>query len=119
MKKIYVGNLDYSVEDSDLSTAFSPYGEVVSATVIKDKFSGRSRGFGFVEMSTEEAMNESIEKINKTELKGRTLFVSVAKESEPRTGGGNGGGGFKRSGGGGGGFGGPSKPSFNRRFDRN
>jgi RNA recognition motif-containing protein len=75
-KKLYIGNLAYSVNDDSLRGAFSKFGTVESATVIKDRDSGRSKGFGFVEMSTDESAAEAIEKMNKCEFEGRIMFVS-------------------------------------------
>ena len=87
---IYVGNLDWSVGDSDLRDAFEAHGEVDSARVITDRQSGRSRGFGFVEMSNDEEAEIAIEKLDGADLKGRPLKVNKAK---PRSEGGSGGGG--------------------------
>lgn len=84
-KNIYVGNLSWSTSDSDLRTMFSPYGEIRSAHVIEDRETGRSRGFGFVEMDDEAAL-KSIQALNGTDCQGRTLKVNEAKprESRPR-----------------------------------
>ena len=84
-KNIYVGNLSWSTSDSDLRAMFSPYGEVSSAHVIEDRETGRSRGFGFVEMDDEAAL-KSIQALNGTDCQGRTLKVNEAKprESRPR-----------------------------------
>jgi RNA recognition motif-containing protein len=79
---IYVGNLSYQVTDEDLRTAFQNYGEVSSATVIMDKFSNRSKGFGFVEMVREEDAEAAIKEMNNTDLKGRQITVNQAR---PRT----------------------------------
>ena len=76
---IYVGNLAYEVTDEDLQQAFAAYGQVESAKVITDKFSGKSRGFGFVEMPTDDEAREAISKVNGTDLKGRTLNVNEAR----------------------------------------
>lgn len=73
----------YSVTDESLKSAFGAFGTVQSAVVVKDKISGRSKGFGFVEMSSEEEANEAIEKTNKTQLDGRTIFVSAARSTGP------------------------------------
>ncbi|MCH4155963.1 MAG: RNA-binding protein [Muribaculaceae bacterium] len=83
---IYISNLSYSVKDDGLQELFSAYGEVSSAKVITDKFSGRSRGFGFVEMSDDEAGQKAIDGLNGTEFEGRTISVNVAKprEDKPR-----------------------------------
>lgn len=76
---IYVGNLAYEVTDEDLQQAFAAYGQVTSAKVITDKFSGKSRGFGFVEMAADAEAREAISKVNGTDLKGRTLNVNEAR----------------------------------------
>lgn len=83
-KSLYVGNLPYSVNDQSLASHFAQAGTVVSATVISDKFSGRSKGFGFVEMSTEEEAKKAIEMFDGQELDGRTIKVNEAKPKEPR-----------------------------------
>ena len=104
--KLYVGNLAFEVTDEDLQTAFSTYGAVASATVVKDALSGRSRGFGFVELPTDTEAKAAIQGLNGKQLKGRTLTVNEARPREaggPRGGGGYGGGGRGGSGGGGGG----------------
>lgn len=82
--KIYVGNLSFRATDEDLRAAFEPYGEVVSARVIKDKETGRSRGFGFVEMPNQEQGNSAIEKVNNTEIVDRAVRVNEAQERPPR-----------------------------------
>lgn len=92
-KKVYVGNLSYNVNDSDLEGMFTPHGEVVSAQVITDRDSGRSKGFGFVEMGSDAEAQAAIDALNSQEHDGRTLTVNEAKPREPRTGGGGGGGG--------------------------
>ena len=97
--KLYVGNLAYSVSQNDLEELFSKIGQVQSVAVITDKFSGQSKGFGFVEMANAEDAAKAIAQFNETELKGRNIKVSEAKPREP----GAGGGGNRRSGGGGGG----------------
>ena len=81
---LYIGNISYRLSDEDLAEAFGAHGEVISVKIIKDKFSGRSRGFGFVEMSDEKAGQEAIEKLNGSELDGRALVVSQAKTREDR-----------------------------------
>lgn len=86
--KIYVGGLPYSATESQLNDLFAPHGTVESAKVITDKFTGQSRGFGFVEMSTAEESKRAIEALNATQLDGRTLTVNEAKPQEPRSGGG-------------------------------
>jgi cold-inducible RNA-binding protein len=78
-KNIYVGNLSYSVTDQQLQETFSAHGMVESAKVITDRYSGNSRGFGFVEMSTQQEAEKAIEVLNGSELDGRTLTVNMAK----------------------------------------
>ncbi|MEA2020806.1 MAG: RNA-binding protein [Patescibacteria group bacterium] len=78
-KKLYVGNIDYNVTDGDLKELFSEVGTVESAQVISDRQSGRSRGFGFVEMSTEEEAKAAIEQLDGTEHDGRNIKVSEAR----------------------------------------
>ncbi len=118
-KKLYVGNLPFSIDDQQLHQAFSSYGQVMSAKVIMDRDSGRSKGFGFVEMSTDEEAQNALGSMNGTQLGGRDINVSEARDPGPRTGGprGGGGGGFRgRNGGGGGGprGGGSGRPQGNR-----
>ncbi len=106
---IYVGNLAYSTNDESLRSAFSVYGEVASARVVSDRMTGRSKGFGFVEMPDRAQAQSAIDALNGKELDGRTLRVneSQPKPREERGGAGGGGGGFRGgAGGGGGGFGG-------------
>src|SRR3954464_6912312 len=109
-RKIYVGNLSYNVTSSDLEQLFTAHGQVQSAEVISDRESGRSKGFGFVEMSSDEEAQAAIAALNGTEHDGRNLTVNEAKPKENRGGGGGGyGGGGSRGGyggGGGGGYGG-------------
>jgi len=107
-KKLYVGGLSYDTTETSLKDAFSQAGEVVSAAVITDKMSGRSRGFGFVEMATEEGAQKAIDMWNGKELDGRTLIVNEAKprEDRPRRTGGFDRGGSRGGFGGGGGYGG-------------
>ena len=88
--KLYVGNLAYSVSNDDLHELFSQVGQVQSATVITDKFSGQSKGFGFVEMTTNEEVANAIRQFNDSELKGRNIKVNEAKPRESSFGGGNG-----------------------------
>jgi RNA recognition motif-containing protein len=107
--KIYVGNMSYDVQEDDLRQAFSKFGEVGSVSIINDKFSGRSKGFGFVEMTSKEAGQAAIEGLNGKDLKGRALNVNEAKPQEKREfsgGGGGGKGGYGGGYGGGGGRGG-------------
>src|SRR5712692_4014780 len=89
--KLYVGGLPYSTTEQQLSELFSQQGSVTSAKVITDKFTGQSRGFGFVEMSTTEEAQKAISALNGTQLDGRPLTVNEAKPQEKRTGGGFGG----------------------------
>jgi RNA recognition motif-containing protein len=109
-KKLYVGNLPYSVDDSRLQAKFSEFGQVDSARVVTDRETGRSKGFGFVEYATDDAATSAIEKLNGAELDGRAINVSDARPQAPREGGGGGrsfgGGGGGGGRGGGGGFGG-------------
>ena len=104
-KKLYVGNLPYSATDSKLAEHFGQAGSVESAKVIMDRDSGRSKGFGFVEMASDEEATQAIERLNGQVMDGRPLNVSEARPQAPREGGGGGRGGFG-GGGGGGGFGG-------------
>jgi RNA recognition motif-containing protein len=96
-KKLYCGNLGYNVASSDLEQMFSAYGTVKSAEVINDRDTGRSKGFGFVEMQSDQEAQAAISGINGTEHDGRALTVNEAKPREERSGGGS------RGGGGGGG----------------
>jgi RNA recognition motif-containing protein len=105
-KKLYVGNLTYRVSSSDLEQLFSQFGSVESAEVISDRDTGRSKGFGFVEMSSDNEARAAIDALNDQEHDGRRLTVNEARPREPRTGGGGGGGGGWRGGGGGGAGGG-------------
>jgi cold-inducible RNA-binding protein len=84
-KKLYVGNLLYEVTDEDLKNLFTPAGNVVSAVVIKFRDTGRSKGFGFVEMETEEAAQKAIDTLNGQDNQGRKLVVSEARPPKPRT----------------------------------
>ena len=105
-KKLYVGNLSYSVTSASLEEMFTKYGEVRSAEVIQDRDTGRSKGFGFVEMGDDNAAREAIAGLNEQEHDGRPLMVNEAKPREERSGGGGYGGGRGGSrGGGGGGYG--------------
>ncbi len=101
--KIYVGGLPYSATDTQLNDLFAVHGTVESARVITDRFTGQSRGFGFVEMSKDEEAKAAITALNGTQMDGRTLTVNEAKPQESRSGGG--GRGFGGGGGGGGGGG--------------
>jgi RNA recognition motif-containing protein len=101
-KKLYVGNLSYGTTDSDLQSMFEEFGTVQSAQVIMDRESGRSKGFGFVEMSSDQEAQAAIKALNGKDMDGRALTVNEAKPREDRGGGGRGGygGGGGRSGGG-------------------
>ena len=81
---IYVGNLPYSMTDGELESAFIPHGEVTSATVIIDRETGRSRGFGFVEMANDDEARAAIAALNGTDIGGRTVTVNEARPREPR-----------------------------------
>ncbi len=109
-KRLYVGNLRYSVTSSELEELLSQHGSVVSAEVIMDRATGRSKGFGFVEMSSDAEADAAIEALNGQDHNGRALTVNEARARENRGGGGHGGGGGRRGGYGGGGGGG--------RYDR-
>jgi RNA recognition motif-containing protein len=91
--KIYVGGLPYSATEDQLTELFAAHGNVQSVRVITDKFTGQSRGFGFVEMSSGAEAEEAISALNGTTMGGRTLTVNEARPQEPRSGGGGGGGG--------------------------
>ena len=114
---IYVGNLSWNLKDQDLSNLFASHGEVVSAKIVTDKFTNRSKGFGFVEMANDAEALAAITALNGTEVDGRNIVVN---ESRPKPEGGSGGGsGFKKrsfGGGGGGGFkkGGSSGGGYNK-----
>jgi RNA recognition motif-containing protein len=108
--KVYVGNLSFGVDDEKLREIFSKFGDVEEATIIKDKFSGRSKGFGFVTFSDDAAAKKAIEELNDKEVEGRNLKVNEARPMEDRPprrdfggrGGGHSGGGSRGFGGGGG-----------------
>ncbi len=113
---IFVGSLPYSIEEAELKGYFEEFGEVSSVKIITDKFTGRSKGFGFVEMPDDEAAQKAIKELNGAEVKGRAIVVNKSEpkpEGERRSGGG---GGFNRGGGGGGGYnrGGGGGGGFNR-----
>ncbi len=101
--KLYVGNLPFSVTGDDLSEYFSQAGTVEKAVVVTDKFSGQSRGFGFVEMADEASAEKAVQSLNGTDFKGRTIKIDHARESSGPRGGAPGGGGRGPGGGGGGG----------------
>ena len=105
--KLYVGNLSYEVTEDDLQLAFKEFGQVESVTIIKDKYSGQSKGFGFVEFPSKAEGQAAIDGLNGKEVKGRALNVNEARpRTESRGGGGYGGGGGRGGRGGGGGRGG-------------
>ena len=110
-KKLYVGNLSYDTSDSDLQRLFGEFGTVESAQVISDRDTGRSKGFGFVEMGSDQEAQAAISALNGKEVGGRALTVNEARPREERGGGGRGGYGGGRSGGGRdrGGYGGGKK----------
>lgn len=128
MKNIFVSNLSFRINDEDLKQAFTDYGEVNSARVIKDNFSGRSRGFGFVEMKNDEEADKAIEELNNAEFDGKVMTVSIARPKTDRKPGGFGdsrgdsrggsGGGYAGGsrGGSGGGYGDKSGGGFKKRF---
>ncbi len=96
-KKLYIGNLPFSADDQALAELFTQFGDVESSRIVTDRESGRSKGFGFVEMASETSANEAIQKLNGTDFSGRSINVSEAKPMAPRE---------NRGGGGRGGFGG-------------
>lgn len=108
---IYVGNLSWTLKDQDLSNLFAQHGEVTSAKIVTDKFTGRSKGFGFVEMANDAEAQAAIAALNGTDVGGRSIVVN---ESRPKPEGGGGGGFKKRSFGGGGSGGGFKKGGYNR-----
>ncbi len=101
--RLYVGNLAYSTMDQQLQEAFAEFGEVVSASVVIDRATGQSRGFGFVEYGSSEDAERAIESLNGSSLDGRSITVNVARERRPSGGGGGDGGGRRFGGEGGGG----------------
>ena len=116
-KKLYVGNLPYGVTDSDLQQMFEPHGTVQSAQVIMDRDTGRSKGFGFIEMSSDSEATAAISAMHGKEVDGRALTVNEARPREDRGGGGGGGGGRGRGDrGGGGGRGGYGGGGGGRRY---
>lgn len=82
---MYVSNLGFHVEEEDLKQLFEPFGQVSSAKVIKDRETGRSRGFGFVEMASDEQANKAMASLNNKEIEGRAISISVAREKETRS----------------------------------
>jgi cold-inducible RNA-binding protein len=112
LKNIYVGNISFQTSEQDLDAAFSAYGQVDRVQIVKDRDTGQSRGFAFVEMSNNAEADKAMEALNGADMGGRTLTVNEARPREPRQGGGGfgaggGGGGGNRFGGGGGGGGRP------------
>ncbi len=113
-KKLYVGNLSYGITDSDLERLFEPHGTVQSAQVIMDRDTGRSKGFGFVEMGSDQEAQAAIAAMSGKEVEGRALTVNEARPKEGGGGGGGGRGGY--GGGGGGGRGGYGGGGGGRRY---
>ena len=107
MKNIYVGNISFQTTEQDIDAAFSAFGQVDRVQIVKDRDTGQSRGFAFVEMPNNAEADKAMAALNGADLSGRTLTVNEAKPREPRTGGGGFGGGGNRFGGGGGGGGRP------------
>ena len=118
MKTIYVGNLSFETGEQELETAFSAFGTIRSVSVIRDRQTSRSRGFGFVEMENDEEATAAINKLNGSDINGRTISVSEAKPraERPKGGGGGGKGGRGGRGGRGGGGGGGSKDGDSERW---
>lgn len=87
-KKLYVGSLPYSITEEQLKDVFVPYGAVVSVRIVTDKFTGKSKGFGFVEMETQDAAQKAIDSVHGSDVGGRTLVVNIAHPEQKRTGGG-------------------------------
>jgi RNA recognition motif-containing protein len=108
-KRLYVGNLPYSISNSELQQIFEPHGTVTSAQVIMDRDTGRSKGFGFIEMGTDAEAQKAIQELNGAEVEGRPLTVN---EARPKAEGGGGGGGGGRGGYGGGGGGGRGRDRY-------
>jgi RNA recognition motif-containing protein len=115
-KKLYVGNLSYETTNADLETMFAAYGTVQSAQVIMDRDTGRSKGFGFVEMGNDQEAQAAITGLSGKQVGGRNLTVNEARPQEERGGGGGGGGGRGGYGGGGGGRGGYGGGGGGRRY---
>ena len=119
---IYVGNLSWGLKEQDLADLFTPFGEVASAKIVMDKFTQRSKGFGFVEMPNDEQAQAAIAQLNGSEIEGRNLVVNESRPKEEGGGGGfkkrgfggGGGGGYKKGGGGGGYRGGNGGGGYNR-----
>jgi len=108
-KRIYVGSLPYNTTDDQLQGLFSAYGAVTDSQIIMDRFTGQSKGFGFIEMENDDEASKAIAELNGSSFGGRSLVVNEAREREARSGGGGGGG---RYGGGGGGYGGGGGGSY-------
>lgn len=118
---IFVAKLNYDTHEDELLRIFEGYGEVDSCKIIMDKFTGRSKGFGFVEMPNDDEAQAAINDLNESEVDGRTIVVKKAEPRENRDrrgGGGGGGGGYNRGGGGGGGYnrGGGGGGGYDRRY---
>lgn len=119
-KRLYVGNLSYQTDSSQLQELFAQHGQVVSAQVISDRDTGRSKGFGFVEMASDEEANAAIAALNGQPFEGRNITVNEARPREERGGGfgGGGRGGYGGGGGGRGGYGGGGRGGRGGRGDR-
>jgi cold-inducible RNA-binding protein len=117
-KRLYVGNLTYGMDDGALTTLFEAHGTVVSAQIVMDRDTGRSKGFGFVEMSSDQEAQAAIQALNGKDNEGRALTVNEARPREERGGGGGGGGrgGYGGGGGGRGGYGGGGGGGGGRRY---
>ena len=113
---IFVAKLSFDTQDSDLRSAFEEFGQVDSAKIIMDKFTGRSKGFGFVEMPNDDEARNAIQDLNDAELDGRTIVVKQAEDRGNRDRRGGGGGGFNRGGGGGGYNRGGGGGGYNSRY---
>lgn len=83
-KKLFVGSLDWGVTEEDLQQLFAPFGAIEEAVIVKDKFSGKSRGFGFVSFANGEEADQAVEKLNGSDLKGRKIVVNEARPPKPR-----------------------------------
>ncbi|MEO5562174.1 MAG: RNA-binding protein [Chitinophagaceae bacterium] len=110
---IYVGNLSWNLKDQDLSNLFASHGEVVSAKIVTDKFTNRSKGFGFVEMANDDQAQAAITALNGSEVDGRNIVVNESRP-KPEGGGSGGGGGFKKRSFGGGGYKGKGGGGYNK-----
>jgi cold-inducible RNA-binding protein len=102
-RKLYVGNLSFNTNEPELEQLFAQFGTVESVQIMRDMATGRARGFGFVEMSTDEEAQQAASSLNETQFGGRSIQVNEARPKPPRGGGSGGGSGFGRKGGGGGG----------------